>query len=289
MTYKQIKRVSIVDQGIRDQEVTISGTQQILMRTKVGKPYQIFISKPIEDPPPSGYPIIYVLDANSIFGTIVEAVRLQSRRPEKTGVVPAVIVGIGYPTDEAFSPSRYYDFTMSVSVSELPQRPDGKPWPQHGGAKHFLEFIEEELKPRIQSYFNIDSKRETLFGHSLGGLFVLQTLYTKPSLFQTYIAGSPSIHWDEKFFFEKEKEFQSKLRQKDIIVDVFVGVGELEKKHKCHMNDNAREFSRRLSSLEKYGIRVVEFKEFEGEGHLSILLPLINRTLQFALSPNHIK
>ncbi len=36
------------------------------------------------------------------------------------GVVPAVIVGIGYPTDQPFSAERHSDFTMLLSESELP-------------------------------------------------------------------------------------------------------------------------------------------------------------------------
>lgn len=73
--------------------------------------------------------MIYLLDANSVFGTMVEAMRMQSRRPEKTGVVPAVIVGIGYETDAPFDPGRYYDFTLPVPPAELPERPDGRTGP----------------------------------------------------------------------------------------------------------------------------------------------------------------
>ena len=290
MTHQQIKRVSIVDEGVIGPEVTMNGTQRTLMRSQAGsKEYQIFIFKPTEAPPPSGYPVIYVLDANTVFGTIVEAVRLQSCRSEKTGVVPAVIVGICYITDELFSPFRHYDFTMPGFATELPQRPDGTSWPQHGGAEHFLNFIEEDLKLKIQTHFNIDITRQTLFGHSLGGLFVLQTLYTRPALFQTYIAGSPTIYMNEKFFIENEKEFESKLKQETINIDVFVGVGELEKDHKSHMHEHAKKILKRLATLRKYGVSAVEFKVFEGEGHLSVLPPFINRALRFALSSSDIK
>lgn len=286
MTHNQIKLDNILDRAIIGGKVSINGTEQILMRSHVSsREYQIFMFKPTEDPPPLGYPVIYVLDANSVFGTFVEAVLLQSSRPEKTGVVPAVIIGIGYQTETPFSPCRHYDFTRPVSAIDLSKRPDGTPWPRRGGAEHFIKFIEEDLKPIINKKFNIDSRRETLFGHSLGGLFVLQTLYTRPDLFQTYIAGSPSIYLVEKFFFKKDKEFQFKLRQKDINVDVFIGAGELEKHHKSNMNKNARNFSRMLSALKNCGVGVVQFKEFEGEGHLSVLPNFINRALRFALSP----
>lgn len=289
MTHKQIDGI-FKDQGTFGGQVPISGAQQIIMTSREGnQEYQIFVFKPNEEPPPSGYPVIYVLDANSVFGTFVESVRLQSSRPEKTGVVPAIIVGIGYVTDELFSSSRHYDFTMPGTVPELNNRPDGTPWPRRGGAEYFLKFIEEDLKPKIQRYFRIDNKRETLFGHSLGGLFVLQILYTRPDLFNTFASGSPSIYFNKNFFLENEKGFQYKLRQQNINVDVFVGVGELEKDHRSNMTDNAREFSSHLSALKGCGVRTSEFVEFEGESHLSVLLPFINRVLRFALNPNDTK
>ncbi|MDR9800262.1 alpha/beta hydrolase [Bacillus paralicheniformis] len=264
--------------------VVIPGTEQRCMRSTDGsRTYRIFIAKPFGEPPPAGYPVIYLLDANSVFGTMVEALRMQSRRPDKTGVVPAVIVGIGYETDAPFDRGRYYDFTLPDSGAELPRRPDGADWPEPGGAKAFLSFIEQQLKPEIEQEFTIDVKRQAIFGHSLGGLFVLQTLFTKPALFQTYIAGSPSIHWHPSFF-DEEHDFISKLQEADGDVKVLLGAGELEKTHKSGMNDNAKRLAARLAALEKQGIRA-EYHEFKGEGHISVLPVLISRALQFAFKP----
>ncbi|MEC3607925.1 alpha/beta hydrolase [Bacillus glycinifermentans] len=276
------------DEAAKDAEcppVAIPGTKQRLMRSPSGdRNYRIFISSPIEEPPPSGYPVIYLLDANSVFGTMVEAVRMQARRSEKTGVVPAVIVGIGYETDAPFDPARYYDFTLPVRPENLPKRPDGAEWPESGGAEAFLSFIEEKVKPEIEREFKIDMRRQAIFGHSLGGLFVLQVLFTKPELFQTYIAGSPSIHWNQPFF-EKEREFVSRLHAADAKVDVLLGAGELEKSHKSRMNERAEKLAERLSALEEFGVRA-EFHEFEGEGHISVLPVFISRALRFALNPD---
>ena len=264
-------------------EVVLKGTSQFLIKSsKEGRMYQIFVYRPKEAEPPEGYPIIYVLDANSVFGTIVEAMRLQSRRPEKTGIVPAVIIGIGYPVDGAFSPARYYDFTLPVDFSELPKKPDGGTWPAHGGAENFLHFIEEDLKPEIMNAIKINQDRQALFGHSLGGLFTLYTLFSKPHAFQTYIAGSPSIHWNKKWFHEEEDQFLKRLKRDDREISLFVGVGEFEKKHKSGMNENALELSDRLKISVKSGL-CVKFKEFEEENHVSILPPLINKGLRFAL------
>ncbi|AOP17128.1 alpha/beta hydrolase [Bacillus licheniformis] len=265
--------------------VAIPGTEQRCMRSLDGsRTYRIFIAKPFGEQPPAGYPVIYLLDANSVFGTMVEALRMQSRRPDKTGVGTAVIVGIGYETDAPFDRGRYYDFTLPESGAELPMRPDGADWPEPGGAKAFLSFIEQQLKPEIEQKFTIDVKRQAIFGHSLGGLFVLQTLFTKPDLFQTYIAGSPSIHWHPSFF-DKEHDFVSKLQEADGDVKVLLGAGELEKTHKSGMNDNAKRLADRLAALESQGVRA-EYHEFKGEGHISVLPVLISRALRFAFKPD---
>ncbi|TMV45565.1 alpha/beta hydrolase [Paenibacillus mesophilus] len=263
-------------------EVVLPGTEQRYMRSSVGgREYRISVAMPAESPPPAGFPVIYLLDANSVFGTMVEAIRVQGGRPEKTGVAPAVIVGIGYRTDAPFAPSRYYDFTLPAADSELPVRPDGRPWPEHGGADSFLTFLENDLMPTIESEYPIDRSRRTLFGHSLGGLFVLHTLFTKPSAFRTYVAGSPSIHWNKAQLRREEEQFLACPEREPFDAALLIAAGELENTHKSGMNRNAKELAERLSVLADRGLRV-EYKEFEGEGHISVLPVLVNRAIRFA-------
>ncbi|MGE7650815.1 hypothetical protein ACQKM1_24205 [Peribacillus frigoritolerans] len=65
-------------------------------------------------------------------------------------------------------------------------------------------------------------------------------------------------------------------------ISFLLGVGELE--DKSGLNENALELSKRLSLKDS---RVnVQFNESEEEGHLSVLPPLINRALRFALKRN---
>ncbi|MDQ0297936.1 putative alpha/beta superfamily hydrolase [Salibacterium salarium] len=270
------------------QPFSLPGAQQRIMHSSgQHRKYRIFMWKPNEEPPSSGYPIIYVLDANAVFGTMVETLRMQSRRPEKTGVIPAIIVGIGYDTDSPFDQARFFDYTLSVPEIETHQQHHGKDVRgNQGGAEDFAAFIENDLKPELERKYDIDADRQTIFGHSLGGLFVLHMLFTRPSAFQTYVAGSPSIHWNEQRILAEEKQFTSQLSQKNLNVDVLLTVGEWEKNHKSRMNDNARELSERLSSLEKSGVSV-RFQEFEEEGHISVLTVLINRAMRFALYPKY--
>jgi hypothetical protein len=108
--------------------VALPGTERHVLRASATqREYHIMVSRPIGNPPsPSGYPVIYMLDANAAFATMAEAVGLRSRRPEVTGIVPSVVVGIGYATDEPFDPvARTYDCTPPAAVLKLPPRPDG--------------------------------------------------------------------------------------------------------------------------------------------------------------------
>ncbi|MCP3738155.1 alpha/beta hydrolase [Rossellomorea sp. BNER] len=261
---------------------TIPGTKQYHFVSKANREYQIFVYTPNEEPPPTGFPVIYLLDGNSIFATVVEAIRIQSRRPERTGVGPAVVVGIGYPIEAPFSSERFYDYTLGKPEIDIPTQSDGTPWPKHGGAEEFFTFIEEELKPTIHQTYKINPKKQTLFGHSLGGLFVLFTLFSNPAAFQTYIAGSPSIHWNKEIILDKEKKFVTRLEKEEMHANLMIGIGELERWHKTNIGELTRDLSERLSHYKKRGLNV-KFIQFEGEGHVSVLPPLITKAINFSL------
>ncbi|AZK47904.1 alpha/beta hydrolase [Paenibacillus lentus] len=265
-------------------QMVIPRAAEWFMHSRVeSRKFRIMVSTPSEPPPPSGYPVFYVLDANSVFGTMAETARLQGSCPHNTGVFPAVIVGIGYDTLDLFPAERYYDYTPETSP-DYRFRPDGTPLPKQGGAAAFLQFIEKELKPEIERQYNIDPGKQTLFGHSLGGLFTLFTLFTSPGSFTCYIAGSPSFHWNKAMISEAEEMFVNRLQQEALDVKVLLGVGELEQNHISQNSKNARRLAERLSMFTSSGI-TSSFKEFEGEGHVTVLPALISRALQFAFQP----
>jgi len=266
--------------------VTLPRTWQQFVRSEhTGREYQIMVAIPHSPPPAAGYPVIYVLDGNSVFGTMVEAARLQSRRPEKTGVRPQVIVGIGYRTKEPFDPARMVDYSLPIPHKELPSPPGREAWPEHGGADQFLRVIEEEVKPLISQHVQIDRTMQSLFGHSLGGLFVLHTLFTKPEAFQTYIAGSPSIHFGRELLREEEEKFVQRLQsatgQQTEETRLMIAMGELEERHPSRMYELAEAMANRLASIEGQGLNV-EFRVFAEENHTSVLPILISRALRFS-------
>ncbi|MGO4537823.1 alpha/beta hydrolase [Paenibacillus sp. 2TAB19] len=264
-------------------QVTISNTISKVVVSRGGRTYHILISLPLQPAPPRGFPVIYLLDGNAVFGTMTEANRAQSRFPERTGVDPAIIVGIGYETDTPFHLSRHYDFTYPSLPSELPPHPDGKSWPEQGGSAYFLSFIEEELKPMIERDFAVDTKRQTLLGHSLGGLFVLNALFSKPDSFQTYIAGSPSIYWNEKPLLKQERALASLLPyDNDVPIRLLITIGELEREAEGRNYEKTEAMASRLSQLSPTRLSVA-FKRFEDESHISVLPLLISQGLRFAM------
>lgn len=134
--------------------------------------------------------------------------RLQSRNSPKTFVAPAIVVGIGHHgTEKEVSKQRFYDFTPFADQYSYPDRlkEHAVDLGPHGGAEKLLDFMEQELMPEISRRYTVDSRCQTLFGHSLGGLFVLFALFTRSQLFTNFLACSPSIWWNDHEILEYEK------------------------------------------------------------------------------------
>ncbi len=125
-------------------------------------------------------------------------------------LVPAtsgVIVSIGYPLSPDSSsvfnnPRRRWDLTPAAPGRN----------PAEGGADEFVDFICTEVwklaHRRLRETRGVEPGREALYGHSLGGLFVLHALFTRPELFDCFIASSPSIWWNNEFILKEEVSFR---------------------------------------------------------------------------------
>ncbi|MFZ6184244.1 alpha/beta hydrolase [Nannocystis pusilla] len=72
---------------------------------------------------------------------------------------------------------------------------DRKIAPRVGGSAAFRRFLREELMPEIRRRYRV-TEETAIVGESLAGLFVLETFFVEPALFDTYIAIDPSAWWD---------------------------------------------------------------------------------------------
>ncbi len=272
------------------------------MRSPSGRRYELFIAHPVGEPPsPAGYPVLYLLDGNAVFGTAAEIVGLRSRRTEASGIVPSVVVAIGYPTDAPFDlDRRTHDYTPPADVAQLPPRPDGAAWPAIGGADEFLDFLISTVRPAIQRMFPVDLQRQALFGHSFGGLFALHALFTQTQAFTHYIAASPSIWWYRSALRDYEAEFCRRVQAAKVDARLLVTIGDREQdltraetatpgaairaewKARNRMVDNAHELALRMRQLRSCGLQT-SFVAFEGEDHTSVIPASIARAVSFAL------
>ena len=177
-------------------EVTLPGTQAFELAPRAGgEPYRIFLAIPNGPAPAAGWPVVHMLDANAGFATLVETMRRGAVRSRATGIVPAVLVGLGYPIDGLYERRRRtFDYSPGPSAETGGQ---GTGEPPTGGRDRLLAFIEQELKPAIAGLAPVDRSRQTLLGHSLAGFFSLDVLTRDRDAFQNYVALSPSIWWDE--------------------------------------------------------------------------------------------
>lgn len=250
-------------------------THYILKSEKNGREYRIFVSIPSEAPPASGYPVLYMLDANAYFGSVAEAIRLLGRKPH--GIEPQVVIGIGYDAEGPMVvKERFIDYTDKASPEELPDRRDGSTWPDTGGASDFTTFITDELRPTVEALLPLDRSRQSLFGHSLGGYFALRMMLRHPELFQTYIAGSPSIWWKHHDLYKWLPEFTERLKNGEISASLLIGVEDDNSK----MTVDAEELHRRLLPYHEKGLRL-ELVKYEDEGHVSMMYPFISKMLRF--------
>ena len=72
---------------------------------------------------------------------------------------------------------------------------DKKIAPQVGGSVAFRRFIRDELMPEVKARYRTTDET-AIVGESLAGLFVVETFFLEPDLFDTYIAFDPSLWWD---------------------------------------------------------------------------------------------
>lgn len=187
--------------------------------------YRIYISTPTYPAATSGYPIIYLLDGHLTFSvaTSISQLLVKTRM-----ISPIIIVGIDYNNENEGRKLRAADYTPAHNPKTVTQvLLKGEKNGGHAG--HFLQFINNELKPVIEQKYPINKTQQALFGHSYGGLFTLYVLLNSPDSFNYYFAASPSIWWDDHIILKKLDSF-IKHPVNTQSVSLIISVGELEEK-----------------------------------------------------------
>ncbi len=99
-------------------------------------------------------------------------------------VRPFIVVGIE-------NTERRRDMTGPTTIGS-----DSAIAPHVGGSAAFRGFIRDELMPAIRDRYRTTGETAVV-GESLAGLFILETFFTEPALFDSYIVLSPSVWWND--------------------------------------------------------------------------------------------
>ncbi len=162
-------------------------------------------------------------------------------------------MGIGYGA-KIGSPGneRFRDYSPSAM----------KNVPGSGGGPKFLQFLEQELFPTIESNYKV-TKHRSLYGYSFGGLFCAYALFEKPELFQQILMGSAALGYENRAIFEREATYAQ--AHKDLPLKVFLEVGAAEQKeHVAATQDMAR-----LLATRGYPNLQLKSVLFDSAGHVT--------------------
>ncbi|NQY30157.1 MAG: alpha/beta hydrolase [Flavobacteriaceae bacterium] len=171
---------------------------------------KIWIHVPEENPEglyeKKNYPVVYLLDGDSHFDSVVGMLR-QLSSVNGNGICPKMIV-VGIPNT-----NRMRDLTPTKGKPKVGE--------DTGGGENFMSFIQKELIPYINSNYPTQPYK-MLIGHSLGGLTVMNTLVHKPNLFDAYVAIDPSMWWNERALLNtiKQTNFDKKYSKKSLYLGI---------------------------------------------------------------------
>jgi predicted alpha/beta superfamily hydrolase len=135
--------------------------------------------------PTARYPVLYLLDGGDaedfptphILATVDAAIRAKEMQP-------IIVVGIE-------NTERRRDMTGPTTVPA-----DLAIARQVGGSATFRAFLRDELTSLIAQRVRT-SGRAALMGESAAGLFVVETFFLAPDMFDTYVAISPRVSWND--------------------------------------------------------------------------------------------
>jgi len=126
------------------------------------------------------YPVLYDLNSFISFTLDCGTAGLLGR----VSIIPDMIV-VGVPSlERGYVPTPFEERGADPTPTDLS-----------------LKFIREELIPFVEKNYRTNAFR-ILYGHSVGGLFTMYTLFNEPDLFTAYLAGSPWFQTNNQYWLK---------------------------------------------------------------------------------------
>lgn len=249
----------------------LSGTElRVLPPHANGRTYQLHVSLPASYATETErrYPVLFVTDGYWDFPTMWTSYNnlIYDR------VVPEfIIVGLGY-AGENLDYGRLRGWELSPVPLEW--SPDDS-----GHATEFLAYLEQEIIPFMEREYRADPKHRALAGSSLGGAFTLFAMYTKPELFEGYIAASPAVNLQNGWLFDYEKAFAESGKPL---------------RARLYMTGAENEWPTFLAGIERFDRQIAQrnyegfayqYRQIDGERHAGTKAESYVRGMRFVFEP----
>lgn len=137
---------------------------------------EVFLPPAYKPGSPDKYDVLYVLDGGNWNTGLIR--QIQRFVEGESNMPPTIIVSVT---------------GIDRNVELTPTHLDS--WKGSGGGEKFLGYITGELIPYINKTYPSNGDN-TLWGHSLSGMFAVYAMLNRPEAFKSYIAADPSIWWD---------------------------------------------------------------------------------------------
>lgn len=177
--------VAKADDAAKPAPYVIPNSEVRELTAKTGRRYQLLVGLPADyaKHPEKKYPVVYVTDGYWDFQklTAIEGSLVYDKEAPEY-----ITVGLSYAGENLnYGDLRRWELSP-VALG------DGGP-EKSGHAVDFLKTIETEIIPLVEREYRADPAHRVLGGASLGGLFTLFAMYTRPELFEGYVAVTPAV------------------------------------------------------------------------------------------------
>jgi predicted alpha/beta superfamily hydrolase len=225
-------------------------TRLVIKSTVMGEDRTILVRTPAGyDTNNHKYPVLYLTDGDAHIDHTASTIEFLARNGRMSELI---VVGIT-------NTDRTRDLTPTKGTG-----PNADQFPTAGGADKFLKFIESEVIPQIEKTYRVQPYR-ILAGHSFGGLFAVHTLITRPELFNSYVAVSPSLQWGDEATLKRAEEFFK--NRKELHATLFTSLGN-------EPGDIGKDFIAFRELLSKTQIKGFEWEaeQYTDEDHGSVVM-----------------
>lgn len=231
-----------------------SGVEKLTIKSEVlGEERTILVrTPPGYETNKARYPVLYMTDGDVHIGHTGSTVEFLARNGRMSELI---VVGIT-------NTNRLRDLSPT-HVKTV--NPDGAlQFPNSGGGDKFLKFIETELIPDIEKRYRVVPYR-VLAGHSLGGVFAIHAMVSRPELFNAYVAVSPALHWDNQAVVKRAEDFFK--ARKEMNTTLYISLG----REPGPIDDAFHQFKQVLTRNQIKGLEW-EAQQMEDEDHGSVVL-----------------